>query len=58
MKASTTYKVQYLKYIDEWVSVDSTHKLIGFARREASRIKRSYPGTKTRILKSSFAIVK
>ena len=56
------YHVEYLCPYDgwTWMTPNRTFKLIGFARREAKEIKKFWPGTKTRIVKttSGFAIVK
>ena len=58
----TTYHAEYLCPYDGWTQMppNKTHKLIGFARREAKEIKKFWPGTKTRIVKttSDFVIVK
>jgi hypothetical protein len=57
----TEYYVEYhCGLADDWVRQEprSSFKLIGFARRDAKKIKSFWPGTKTRIVKKTLAIVK
>ena len=56
----TEYRVEYHDG-HGWVrfNADRTkfHKLVGFARREAKKLTTDYPGTKTRILKTSLSFI-
>ena len=56
----TEIYVEYQDAKDHWVRRNPTmsHKLIGFARREAKNLATDYPGIKVRVVKTTWAVVK